>query len=208
MEVTPLLSRDTLSLRKGLMDDVRVWLFYWLLNYWRVFRPENFDMGDMWREIMESMPDLPECALDGCDYVLFGYRPQAIFCCKEHNHKAYDKKRVRTPGYKAWQKAYQKAYKQTPEYKAQQSIYSKTPEVKARVKAYRQTPECKAYHKAYNQTPEYKAYNKARRQTPEYKAYQKAYYKAYYKANREKILANVKAYSARKKAEAKAEALS
>ena len=101
------------------MEDVRVWLFYWLLNYWRVFQPEHFDMGDMWREIMESMPELPECALDGCDYVLFGYAPQAISC----SDQCRDRLRNSTPKRKAYKRIDQKARRQTPESKAYQKAW-------------------------------------------------------------------------------------
>ena len=105
------------------MEALRFQIFLWLLNYWRMYRPEHFDMADAWREICESMPPIPVCALEGCDELVFSGVPWiALYCCQE----CRDKARRETQEYRAYHKAYMKAYK-----------------------AYKQTPEYKAYHKAY-----------------------------------------------------------
>ena len=140
------------------MEELRLQLFFWLLNYWRVFRPEHFDMSDMWREICESIPDIPECALEGCDTLLFGYSWKAIYCS--------DYCRKQTPEFKAWQKEHDKIRNSTPERKASHREYCNR---------YDQSPKGKAKAKEYWQSPEYKAKRDARRQTPEYKAVAKAY---------------------------------
>ena len=70
------------------MEALRFQIFLWLLNYWRMYRPERFDMADAWREICESMPLIPVCANEGCDTILFGYAPHAIWCsgyCREQS---------------------------------------------------------------------------------------------------------------------------
>ena len=69
------------------MEALRFQIFLWLLNYWRMYRPEKFDMADAWREICESMPLIPECAREGCDTLLFGYMPYAVYCSPECGEK-------------------------------------------------------------------------------------------------------------------------
>ena len=186
------------------MEALRFQIFLWLLNYWRMYRPEHFDMSDAWREICESMPPIPVCALEGCDTLLFGYNSGAFYCCNAHAKKGWFEE---NPAYmKAYMKDYQQtperkairnAYQQTPEYKAWKKEYQKnyhqTPEVKTKDRARRQTPEYKATkaktNKKYRQTPEYKAKNRARRQTPEYKAKKKEYEKNYYARKKAERLA-------------------
>ena len=105
------------------MEELRLQLFLFFLNYWRLYKNMGVDMGDITRAICESMPDIPVCALEGCDTLLFGYIPRAIYCtdnCRRSAYqqtprgkdymKDYERKRIRPPERKAYMKAYIREY--------------------------------------------------------------------------------------------------
>ena len=99
------------------MEELRLQLFLFFLNYWRLYKNMGVDMGDITRAICESMPDIPVCALEGCDTLLFGYMPYAIYCSDYCRYKA----RHETPQ----RKVYNKDYFQRPKNKAYQKVYGK-----------------------------------------------------------------------------------
>ena len=169
------------------MEELRLQLFLFFLNYWRLYKNMGVDMGDITRAICESMPDIPVCALEGCDTILFGYRPDAFYCsrvCGEkgwnEEHPEYTKEQT-----KAWREAnpeYMKGWREENQehIKDHMKKYNQSRAGKAaRARFKENNPD---YWKEYSQTPEYKAYQ----QTPKRKA-------ALARAN--------KKYRARKKAE-------
>ena len=72
------------------MEELRLQIFLYFLNYWRLYQNRGVDMGDVMRAIYESMPPIPECAREGCDELVFSGVPWlALYCGPECQGKAW-----------------------------------------------------------------------------------------------------------------------
>ena len=181
---------------------IRIAIINWLVNLFRS-NPELCTYEGLMDELAKWLWS-DTCALEGCENLMLEYPSNAFYCSRAHATKAWFE---RHPIY-SWE------YKQSPEYKDAQKAYNKTPERRAKRLAIQQTPEYKEYAKDYREANKEKArdYQRDYHRKPEVieKEKERARKRAENRTSEqiEKRNARARARYARKKAEAKAEALS